>query len=132
MWVLRSLGDEIFDRTAHADDQDPSQLGYAWLQEHLGDGYESCYATKFLPSPWNPDPDGIDAAICNVDTGKEQQTLRWNNYYVRSLQFMMENPPYVDGLYLVRAQQLSVSRLYTHENLHYLSMLLRCTGWYCV
>jgi hypothetical protein len=120
MWVLRSLGGEIIDLSPHADDQDPSQLGYAYLQEHLGGGYESCYATKFLPSPWNPDPDGIDAAICDVDTGKEQQTLRWNNYYVRSLQFMMENPPYIDGLYLVRTHlYVSVSHMVMYENEHY-------------
>eukprot|EP01047_Picozoa_sp_COSAG01_P015402 COSAG01_NODE_771_length_13718_cov_54.441442_7_plen_134_part_00 len=102
MWVLRALGDEILDATPHEDDADPSHLGFAWLQEHLGVGYESCYATPLIPAPWHPDPDGMDASLCDVDTGQEQRTLRWSNYYVRSLQFIMTNPPYVDGLYLVR------------------------------
>ena len=111
LWVLRSLGSEIIDATANADDADPSSLGFAWLQEHLGAGYESCYATPLLPSPWQADSSGMDASVCDVDTGAEQRALRISNYYVRSLQFIMTNPPFVDGLYLVcttRQQPLSI------------------------
>ena len=103
--MLRSLGSEIIDSTAHADDTDPSSLGFAWLQEHLGADYESCYASALIPSPWHPDSDGMDASICDADTGAEQNTERWSNYYVKSVQFIMDNPPFVDGLYLVRTQE---------------------------
>lgn len=101
MWVLRSLGGEVIDSDAAGDDTQASSYGYAWLQEHLGSGYKTCWANPLAPTPWHPDSNGVDASVCDADTGVEQQTLRWENYYVRGLQYIMENPPYVDGLYLV-------------------------------
>lgn len=100
MWVLRSLNGEVIDAVAAGDDTQASSYGYAWLQEHLGTGYKTCWANPLAPTPWHPDSNGVDAAICDADTGAEQQSLRWENYYVRGLQYIMENPPHVDGLYL--------------------------------
>jgi hypothetical protein len=75
MWVLRSLGGEIIDADAAGDDTQASSYGYAWLQEHLGTGYKTCWANPLAPSPWHPDSNGVDASVCDADTGVEQQML---------------------------------------------------------
>ncbi len=58
MFPLRSLGHEIFS---------PGKaLGYAWLQEHLGDSYIAAWYV----------PEIRDAAVVNSGMS------RWRNYYV--------------------------------------------------
>jgi hypothetical protein len=103
MWVLRSLGGEIIDETTTSDDTHASSAGWAWLQEHLGSGYESCWANLIsAPSSGDavPGVGGMDAAVCDGDIGRAQAHLRWENYYVRGLQWMVGRAPFIDGVYL--------------------------------
>lgn len=78
LWALRSLGDEVIAPGGGG--------GFAWLQEHLGTGYQ--------PAWYSPFPDGsADAAF--VNTGES----RWYNYYIEGLGWMVEHLG-IDGLYL--------------------------------
>ena len=93
LWVLRSLGAEIIDAPDPASvDYAFHDRGYAWLQEHLGHGYEPGWSNP------NPPPIAQDASVCNIDLGAGQNHLRWENYYIAGLQHVMDNPPHIDGL----------------------------------
>lgn len=93
---LRSLGHEIFS---------PGKgLGYAWLQEHLGEDY---IAAWYVP--------GIkDAAVVNSGMS------RWHNYYVEGMNWLTQNVG-IDGIYLDdvafdRTTMKRVKRVLTKDN----------------
>lgn len=75
LFPLRSLGHEIFS---------PGKgLGYAWLQEHLGDDYIAAWYV----------PEIKDAAVVNSGMS------RWHNYYVEGMNWLTQNVG-IDGIYL--------------------------------
>ena len=78
LWALRSLGDEIY--------ADGPGGGYAWLHEHLVDGYS--------PAWHHPFPDG-DWCASISQTGLS----RWHNYYLEGLNWLLRDLG-IDGLYL--------------------------------
>lgn len=78
LWALRSLGDEIY--------ADGPGGGYAWLHEHLVDGYSPAWHHPFADGTWC-------AAISQTGLS------RWHNYYVEGLGWLARNVK-IDGLYL--------------------------------
>lgn len=75
LFPLRSLGHEIFS---------PGKgLGYAWLQEHLGDDYIAAWYV----------PEIKDAAVVNSGMS------RWHNYYVEGMNWLTQKVG-IDGIYL--------------------------------
>ena len=69
--------------------------GASWLQEHLDSHYSVCWST---PSA-NLSRDGmLDAAVCDAQRSELYQ--RWSNYYVQGLEWLVSQPPRMDGLYL--------------------------------
>ena len=78
LWVLRSLGDEIF--------ADGVGGGDPWANEHLVDHYAACWQT--------PLADGtFDSALCNTGIS------RWVNFYVEGLRRELLPPVDLDGIY---------------------------------
>lgn len=75
LFALRSLGTEIFS--------DGPGGGFAWLQEHLGDGYIAGWLVPRIE----------DAAIVNSGVS------RWHNYYLEGLDWLARNMG-IDGLYI--------------------------------
>jgi len=75
LFVLRSLGDEIFSGGPAG--------GFSWLQEHLGSDY---IAAWFVPEL-------KDAAVINSGMS------RWHNYYLEGLNWLAQNIG-IDGLYI--------------------------------
>jgi hypothetical protein len=72
---LRSLGHEIFS---------PGKgIGYAWLQEHLGEDYIAAWYVPQLK----------DAAVVNSGMS------RWHNYYVEGMNWLTQKVG-IDGIYL--------------------------------
>ena len=67
--ILRLLGGEIIDESAPAVNPF-SEKGFAWLQEHLGRGYQPWWGNP------NPSPIAQDASMCNADIGAGQSHLR--------------------------------------------------------
>ena len=96
IWMLKALRQEILDgpgATPSFRNTAGKSGGASWLQEHLDSHYSVCWST---PS-YNLAKDGmLDAAVC--DNGDAHQ--RWSNYYVTGLEYLVQNPPYIDGLYL--------------------------------
>jgi hypothetical protein len=104
MWMLRALGAEVLDPgsadTNHAyRNVGGGSGGASWLQEHLRSNYSVC---------WSTPPDGgapalakygmIDAGVCDSQANDLHQ--RWSNYYVAGLDWLVSEPPHMDGLYL--------------------------------
>ncbi|WP_439584991.1 glycoside hydrolase domain-containing protein [Dyadobacter bucti] len=93
---LRSLGHEIFS---------PGKgLGYAWLQEHLGDDYIAAWYV----------PELKDAAVVNSGMS------RWHNYYVEGMNWLTQKVG-IDGIYLDdvafdRTTMKRVKRVLTQNN----------------
>ena len=82
LWALRSLGDEVLAGGTGG--------GYAWLREHLAEGYAPQWYHHF-------DDDsslGVDAAVLTA-----AGSSRWYNYYVEGLAWLVRNMD-IDGLYL--------------------------------
>ena len=78
LWMLRSLGNEVL--------ADGPGGGYAWLQEHLRDGYQ--------PNWYHHFPNGeVDAAL--TTTGLS----RWHNHYIEGLDWLARNVS-IDGIYI--------------------------------
>lgn len=75
VFVLRSLGDEIFSKGKGG--------GFSWLQEHYDQDYIGAWFV----------PELKDAAI--VTTG----VSRWHNYYMEGLDWLVKNVG-IDGLYI--------------------------------
>lgn len=96
MAPLRSLGHEIFS---------PGKgLGYAWLQEHLGDDYIAAWYV----------PEIKDAAVVNSGMS------RWHNYYVEGMNWLTQQVG-IDGIYLDdvafdRTTMKRVKRVLTQNN----------------
>lgn len=96
MAPLRSLGHEIFS---------PGKgLGYAWLQEHLGDDYIAAWYV----------PEIKDAAVVNSGMS------RWHNYYVEGMNWLTQQVG-IDGIYLDdvafdRTTMKRVKRVLTRDN----------------
>ena len=78
LWAMRSLGDEIY--------ADGPGGGYAWLCEHLVDGYSPAWHHPFANGTWC-------ASISQTGLS------RWHNYYVEGLGWLARNVE-IDGLYL--------------------------------
>jgi len=78
VWALRSLGSEIY--------ADGPGGGYAWLHEHLVDGYSPAWHHPFADGDWC-------ASISQTGLS------RWHNYYVEGLGWLARNVK-IDGLYL--------------------------------
>ena len=96
IWMLRSLGDEIYQRgTGHPRLADLPGVktvhvgmgtGHAWLCEHLVEGYS--------PAWHQPLADGqVDAAVITAGLS------RWHNYYLEGLRWLVREVG-IDGIYL--------------------------------
>ena len=77
-WALRSLNHEIF--------ADGRGGGYAWLMEHVVDGYSPAWHHRFGDGTWC-------ASISQTGLS------RWHNYYIEGLGYLARNLA-IDGLYL--------------------------------
>jgi hypothetical protein len=63
------------------------------LQEHMRDRYSVCWST---PSA-DINKDGmLDAAVCDAQSHDLHQ--RWSNYYVAGLEWLVSEPPHMDGI----------------------------------
>ena len=78
LWALRSLGGEIYAGGPGG--------GYAWLHEHLVDGYCPAWHHRFGDGTWC-------ASISQTGLS------RWHNYYIEGLAWLVRNVG-IDGLYL--------------------------------
>ena len=93
MWVLRSLGDEIFAQKALVTQPDGTVVrdeggGYPWLMEHLRESYAPAWRMPLFPkASYN------DAAVAT------KYSSRWHNYYVEGWDWLIGNCG-VQGLYL--------------------------------
>jgi hypothetical protein len=97
LWMLRSLGDEIFldgpgfklaDQfdEKKPDAKKPSHTGSSWLCEHVVSGYVPAWHDPLGPGHY-------DAAIATTGLS------RWHNYYLEGLDWLCRNVQ-IDGLYL--------------------------------
>jgi len=50
----------------------------------------------------------LDAAICDAQSHDLHQ--RWSNYYVAGLDWLVSEPPHMDGLYLGASQRALAQR----------------------
>jgi hypothetical protein len=95
IWFLRALGGEILDAPGgeHAYREVGGSFGGgSWMQEHLHSNYSVSWSTPNV----NLSRDGMmDNAI-----GDTKTFSRWNNYYVAGLEWLVSQPPHIDGLYL--------------------------------
>jgi len=78
IWAMRSLGHEIY--------ADGPGGGYAWLHEHLVDGYSPAWHHPFGDGTWC-------ASISQTGLS------RWHNYYLKGLGWLCREVD-IDGLYL--------------------------------
>ena len=108
LWAMRSLGDEIFVGGAPTQAaQQEVQIyrsggGYAWLQEHLVEGYARAWLHVY--------PDGqVDAAIAT------QGLSRLHNFFVEGMDLLMKATGcgglYIDGLAFGRSILQRVARV---------------------
>jgi len=66
------------------------------LQEHLGTGYVPTWTQPIGP----PYTGNVDQALKDAQEQPNQLARRMENYMVGGLKHMLDNPPYIDGLYL--------------------------------
>jgi hypothetical protein len=96
IWMLRSLGDEIYQRgTGHPRLADPPGVktvhvgmgtGHAWLCEHLVEGYSPAWHQALADGQ-------VDAAVITAGLS------RWHNYYLEGLRWLVQEVG-IDGIYL--------------------------------
>lgn len=110
LWLLRSLGDEVF--TDGAGFADPERLarqelyrnhtGDAWFCEHLVAGYRAAWHQPLGDDNAIPADVSIDSPKWNGRSDGALETVglsRWHNYYLEGLRFLLARAG-IDGLYL--------------------------------